>query len=421
MIEIINGMTQAEFISAINDNSLGMGVDIDDTMTSTYLDTLNKKFNVYNKSYLQNNVQIVGGMSARNFISILNYNFNLRQDTNNFDLLPLAGSNSFVPATSSNAQLAKYKAFKLGGLIHFGIFTFQYDYSGPVNPYLFTPTDLDIDTWVSQASDAGIEYLFLTVFDPSGFSLFDNPIAYPDYLVNQSIGYKKSDVGLINSDILIIDKFMTACQTYGITGGLYFATVFNYSVCWLRGGGAFAPMSGYTATDKQYYDNYCAKVLQYIVSTWGPEYIWLDIAGTGSPCNNIQTLYDAIKNIDSNCTVIGNTVGDTTFDFFPYDIGSNEALFSGVPPLTWAQVLGTSRSHGGTTYYVPQEYVTNIFSNAGAAWYWRNSYSLKTQETIQTEYDIAKGQSSPFLLCLAPNTSGVIPAEQLALFSGLNL
>ena len=421
MIEITNGMIPADFITAINTNSLQMGDDIDDSMIATYLAKLNQKFNIYDKTYLKTNNQIVAGLSGANFINYCNYNFNLRQDTYNLDLLTLTGSDTFVPATESNAQLAKYKAFKFGGIIHFGILTFQYTYTKPVNPYLFTLTDIDIDTWVSQAADAGIEYLILTMFGPSGFALFDNPIIYPDHLLNQMIGYKKFDVSLVDGDINIIDKFLTACQFYGITAGFYFATVFNFAVTWLRVGGNIAPYSGYTETDKQYYDNYCAKLLQYICSTWSPEYLWLDVAGAGTPCNNMQVLYDAVKNINPNCVVIGNTIGDQDFVWFPYDIGSNEELYSLGGEKTWDTVLATARSHGGTTYYVPQEFVTNIFSGGSASWYWANGKSLKTQVAIQTSYDIAKAHSAPYLLCLAPNTSGIIPQAQLDLFAGISL
>jgi len=421
MTEIVEGMTTAQFISAINDNSLLMGDDIDDTLVSTYLSTLNRKFDIYNKTYLQTNSQISAGVSGSNFISILNSNFNLRQDGSSLDLLTLSGSGTFIPVTESNLMLAKYKGRKIGGLISFGLLTFQYDWLRPINPYLFNLTNIDADTWVANAADSGIEYLVLTILSASGFSMFDNPINYPDYILNQVYGYKKCDVSLVGADTNIIDKFITACEKYNIAWGLYFATIFNHAMVWKRGDwSVLSPMSGYDATTKQYYDNWCAKTLQYITTTWNPEFIWLDVAGAGTPCNNMQVLYDAIKNINPNCIVIGNSIGDQSFAWFPYDIGSNEENFSTGGAKTWDTVLATSRGHNGTTYYVPQELVANNYG-AGETWYWTASKSLRTQQSIQDIYNIAKARSAPFLLNIAPNTSGVIPTEQLALFSGLSL
>jgi hypothetical protein len=134
----------------------------------------------------------------------------------------------------------------------------------------------------------------------------------------------------------------------------------------------------------------------------------------------MQMYYNAIKSIDPNCSVIGNTGGDRAFQWQPYDIGSNEENWSGVPAAwTWAQVLSTTRINAGSGYYVPQELVVNNFAGDGR-WYWYNQ-ALRSQATIQGLYDIAKANASPFLLNLAPTTAGVIPTAQFDLFRNLTL
>ena len=425
MSVITEGMTPAEYLSAINSKmfSVSNAFDLND-LSGVTISTLNQNFDIYCKAYSQVNQQLVAGERSLTNFNKMNGNFELIKDGTDLALKPLVENGTFTPATESNSLLAKYKNFKLGGLISFSMYTFNYSWTKPYNPYLFNLTNIDVATWVSQAAAAGIEYLALSILDNSGFSLFDNPITVPDKLLNQTYGYKKCDVALVGADTQIIDKFMTACLANGIEPVLYFCTTQLTTAYYKKPQRTTITFTQYDESSRAAFDNYFAKVFQYVLTTWGPKYMWLDVAGTGTnPVNAMQVYYDAIKSIDTSCQVIGNSIGDLPFDWFPYDIGSNEELFSGVngTTKTWAQVLATARTNGVTEYYVPQEYCTNIFAAGGdGRWYWNNQ-ALKNQATVQASYDIAKANSSPYLMCLAPNTSGVIPQAQFDLFANINL
>ena len=336
-----------------------------------------------------------------------------RYRTANNSLITLTDAGTHTPATSSNSYLAKYKAFKLGGLISYSIYTYQYGAPYPASPNLFYKGTHDIDTMVSNAKNAGIQYLVLSVCDNSMFSLFDNPIPFPDYVLNQVVGHRKYDVASAGADTGITDKFFTACAKYGIEPIPYMCFVAAMNLA-----RTYTYIS-YTDLQWQYVENWYAAVVQYILKTWNPNYFWYDVSAN---VNHHQMFYDAAKAINSNCQIISNNIGDIALAYYPYDIGSNEEFFSLHDGQTWPQVLATSRTKSGTTYYVPQELITNIFAGgAGVSYYWSPSQTLRTQQAIQSIYNTAKTNGAPFLLNLGPNRSGVIPSEQFALFSGLTL
>ncbi len=350
-----------------------------------------------------------------------------RYITTNNDLMTLANTGTKAPSTTDNQYLQKFMSFKLGGLISYSMYTWTLSPPWPASPNLFYKGTHDIDKWVSDAKDAGIKYLVLTVFDNSQFALFDNPIPFPDYILNTVFGHRKYDIASAGGDTAIVDKFFTACQKYGIEPIPYMCPVFGANLCRTQvpAGTAKTIQGGYTSTEIQYFENHFCKVMQYILTTWNPSYLWMDVAG-GAVYNNMQLIYDSAKAINPNIQIMANTVGDNPFQWFPYDIGADEEFFSltALPPpgKTWADVLSPFRVKNGTTYLIRQEIVTNNFSGgAGRPYYWSPSQTLRIQSEVQNMYNIAKANGVNLLFNLAPNRSGVIPSEQFDLFKNLVL
>jgi len=75
---------------------------------------------------------------------------------------------------------------------------------------------------------------------------------------------------------------------------------------------------------------------------------------------------------------------------------------------------------GETTYYIPQELIcnNNVF---GEHYYYHENLTRRTQAAIQGIYDIAKANSVPMCLNLAPDRTGLISAEQYNFFKNLSL
>lgn len=340
-----------------------------------------------------------------------------RNITRDYDLVAIADSGTFSPKTDTNEYLNKYSDFELGGLISYSIYTYAYNVVTP-RPSLFTPKDIPVDDWIDGAKDAGVDYLALTILDNSNFALFDNPIPFPDTLVNNFYSYKYYDVAEAESDTSIVTDFVTMCRANNIEPVAYFCPVFdmNFIRIW-SGNHGFAD---WTEREKDIIENWWIATIQYCINRWDFKYVWLDIAYTDGPINDIQKLYNGVKAADSTCMVIGNSIGDVEFGYYPYDIGSNEEYYSLHDGQTWDDVLSFSRDTSEVTYYVPQEVVTNnLVGGAGAAYYRYNDQALRTQSAINAIWDTAYSRGVPFLLNVSPNQDGTIEQAQWDLFKNL--
>jgi alpha-L-fucosidase len=428
---IISGMTPSEYLTAVNANFHSVETTVLNTMQGSNFKTAFEGNYDAVKAIIPSiatKESLIVGSSASKIISDLNSNYSKINDvignpTTDNNLMTLVHDGTKIPVTQTNQYLNKFMAYKLGGLIQYSMWSYggllPTLYTGcPVASTSFYTGTHDVRKWVSDAHDAGIEYLVLSVMDGSNFSLFDNPIRFPDYILNSVFGYNKYDITSIGGDTAIVDKFYAACIEFGIEPIPYFCPYHSANLYKTITGGINPPI--YSTTQRQYYDNFTAKVIQYFLTTWASNYIHIDVSG-GTIANTMQTYYDAVKAINPNCQVCAYTIGDIDLNWFPYDIGSNEEWYSGAPgDHTWAAVLSSSRAKGGTTYYIPQEIIAN--NNVyGEHYYYHTGQTRRTQAAIQDIYDIAKANSVPFCLNLAPDRVGVISTEQYNFFKNLTL
>ena len=82
------------------------------------------------------------------------------------------------------------------------------DYKGLAKT--FNPKNLDPETWVKLAKEAGMKYVVITSKHHDGFALFDS--AHPFNVVDAT-PYKKD----------IIEQFVEACRKYGLKFGFYYS------------------------------------------------------------------------------------------------------------------------------------------------------------------------------------------------------
>jgi hypothetical protein len=108
-------------------------------------------------------------------------------------------------ATAQSDALPKY-----GLYLHFGLPTFGGKGDGRDPLDIYTPTDLDVRSWVHTAKLAGASFAILTVKHESGFCLW--PAADYDYSVANSP---------VKTDVLA--EFLAACNTEGITPGIHYS------------------------------------------------------------------------------------------------------------------------------------------------------------------------------------------------------
>lgn len=343
---------------------------------------------------------------------------------------------NYYPATATNARLQQYLSYKKGWLICFGMDTFygyifdQFDNgSAAPNPNLFNIADVDVEQWAIEAQAAGVDYAILTVKSESGHVIWPTQATYdgPSMTMTQVSGsswaspaYRVNNVdGFADENILT--KFVQEFTSRGIEVGAYFSNATDWN---LAGGYvANAPMTTNWPVRNAMVDYYCLLVKE-LVRDYGFTMIWLDHYTPISEGEN-QKIYNAIKEENQDCLVIGNDHGETSTSRFPCDIQSVE---TGLWPTLGQGYKTTSRSWRGQTYYIPQE---AVFTPADNYQYYIYDNSCVnqgpftavpdwlSQGTIQAWADEAQNYGCPVLMTVMIHRDGTIDATNLSMVNAV--
>lgn len=335
------------------------------------------------------------------------------------DLFTIQDAGTFAPATAINARLAEWNNLKVGALICFNLEGFSKNITSSflnigASTEMICPT-VPVQSWVDGMKNADIKYACLTIQTERGYSLIDQPFGFNNTLEELIGGARKFDVGQSPSMYKNTwDDFVYMCRQSGIEPIPYICPSVNYNLYYLL-------ISNWVSADvTTAWTNYCCKQLQWLIQTYSLKYVWLDMYFSSAV--NAQDLYDAVKAIDPNCLVISNIQGDINYAKRPYDIGSNEEVFSFDPPIagnTDAKVFGKSRTDGITTFYIPQEGNLNVIEGSGTWFYKGEAVVPRSQESTQDYYDRCKAYDSNFNMGLIPDRDGVISQAQFDLFKNL--
>ncbi|WP_316817605.1 alpha-L-fucosidase [Pedobacter nyackensis] len=183
----------------------------------------------------------------------------------------------------SKLQLSQVKR-GYGMFIHFGINTFnQIEWSdGKLPLSTYNPDQLDPDSWVKIAKEAGFKYVILITKHHEGFCLWDSK--YTDYDVASSP--VKTDV---------IAKVAEACKKYGLELGLYYSL-------WDR------HEKSHDLKDPQPYVDFMKNQLTELLTNYGKICeIWFDGAWAKKDDDwKIPEVYAHIKKLQPNCLVTVN-------------------------------------------------------------------------------------------------------------------
>lgn len=137
----------------------------------------------------------------------------------------------FDPARSSTDRMAWWRDARFGMFIHFGLYSsLGGEWKGkptgshewirnnakiPHEEYIplvrdFNPSQLDVDSWVRAAKDAGQKYVVFTTKHHEGFSLFDSRVTSYDVM---STPYKRD----------VARDVARACRRHGMRIGWYYS------------------------------------------------------------------------------------------------------------------------------------------------------------------------------------------------------
>lgn len=343
---------------------------------------------------------------------------------------------NYYPATATNARLQQYLSYKKGWLICFGMDTFwgyiftSFDNgTAAPNPNVFNIADVDVEQWAIEAAAAGVDYAIITTKSEAGHVIWPTQATYdgPNATVTQSTGpswsspaYRVNNVAGF-ADENILTKFVQEFTSRGIEVGAYFSNATDWNL--LGGYVANAPMNVNYAVRNAAVDYYCLLVKE-LVRDYGFTMIWMDHYTALSEGEN-QRIYNAIKEENQDCLVIGNDHGQTTTQRFPCDIQSTEAgLF--IDGVTGYKT--TSRTWKGQTFYIPQEIVFTPAQNYQYYIYdascvtqgpYTNPPTWELQATIQGWANEGRNYGCPILMTVMVDRAGVINATNLTMVNAV--
>lgn len=287
----------------------------------------------------------------------------------------LIDNGNFAPATSQTPELAKFEAFRYGWFFNLNMNEFQGSYVNAINAGAppspasrFTAQNVNVAKWADSAAAAGVDYAMLTVINEYGFKLWPSKTPYNMEQISMNLPtgpftspyYPEYSVLPDYADTAIVAKFVTEFRARGIEPVFYINSVNDYNIL-----GGWIPRDGVTAQRQNEWINYMCRLMQEMIIRFGVKYLWIDY-GAAIPADIPQRYYNAVKSVDPGCMIIGNVGGDASFLRFPYDIQSHEEHALDLGSTAYQS---SSRTHGGVTYYIPQEIISTPYRDM-SQWYY---------------------------------------------------
>ncbi|GLT76746.1 hypothetical protein SLA2020_483860 [Shorea laevis] len=292
------------------------------------------------------------------------------------------------------AQL-KWQQRELIMFLHFGVNTFTDSErgTGKENPAIFNPVGLNANQWVSTAAEAGVSLMILTAKHHDGFCLW--PSKYTKHSVAAS-PWK-------NGSGDVVREFVNAVKAHnGIDAGLYLSP-------WDR----HDPRYG----DNLKYNEYYLAQLQELLHNYGNvREIWFDGAKGANAPNMTYYFSDwfaMVKELQSSINIFSDAGPDVRW------VG-NEKGFANT--TCWSTINKTSLSIGNAsivgylntgdpkgTDWLPAECDVSI----RPGWFWHKSESPKRLSKLLEIYYNSVGRNCVMLLNIPPNSTGLIPDEDV--------
>ncbi|MEG1509074.1 MAG: alpha-L-fucosidase [Clostridia bacterium] len=302
------------------------------------------------------------------------------------------------PSTKPNAVQQAQIERKYGMFIHFGINTFNdtewSDGKLPLQSY--NPPEIDADSWVKNAKDAGMQYVIIITKHHDGFCLFDTK--YTDYCVKNTSN--KTDV---------IAKVSQACAKYGIKLGLYYSLWDRHEPCYKN--------------HQQYVQYMCNQLTELLNGKYGEVVeLWLDGGWDKKKAKlwDLPKLYDLVHTLQPNCAMaVNTTIGKDTFrgwnspKYMPEKCVENMPIryfpsdFRLWDPNFTAENDPKLYKYKGKQYYLPFEATICIRNMSN--WFWDTKYTvdkLVEAQFIADKYTHLINQNNLLVVNVAPNIFG---------------
>jgi alpha-L-fucosidase len=279
--------------------------------------------------------------------------------------------------------------------IHFGMSTFLGELpDGTASAGTYSPDQLDVDSWVRLARDAGMKYAVLTAKHVAGHCLW--PSAHTDYTVANS--GNKTDV---------VNAFVESCRKHGVKPGLYYCSWDNHHRF-----GSSTPTDTHDiskAFTTSHYQDFQTKQITELLTRYGPiAEIWIDIPGVLGRGYR-EFLYRHIAALQPDCFIMmNNGIGDGSDYPVDYAWPSDLIAIERRNPPVGGHVKW--RTIEGKRYYMPGEACDVLCHH----WFYEEGDTPRSDQELVEKFNICRERGVNLLLDVGPNKHGLIPRDQQA-------
>lgn len=310
---------------------------------------------------------------------------------------PIVQQPSLVPNEHQKAQMAR----RFGMFLHFGINTFNNiewsDGTLPIDSY--RPTEIDADSWVKTAYEAGMNYVIIITKHHDGFCIWDT------HTTKYSVNYSP-----VKTDV--VKEVAIACKKYGIKLGVYYSL-------WDRNAKCYKNDEEYV----KYMENQLTELLD---GRYGEIVeLWFD-GGWDKSCRNWQLdrLYNLIKTLQPSCQIgVNHTVGKYKEKaggpkkrYLPINYKDRDPLrmfpsdFRLWDPYMCREDDPKIYTFNGLEYYMPFE--MTICSRKEFSWFYSDTYDnkpLMDANEIVKNYRTLMKSNNLMVINLPPTYHGKLP------------
>ena len=315
-----------------------------------------------------------------------------------------------LPDNVETDRMRDWCGLKYGMFLHFGMSTFTGNELDPGDQpsTTYAPKQLDVDQWIRVARQAGMKYAVLTSKHVAGHCLWDSKVQFH----GKEFDYDVATSGNTND---VVRTFVGACQTHGITPGLYY--------CLLDFHNNSVPQKqqwGRNLLPEEFYELAKGQLTELARNYPAVRYYWLDIPRAASVEQRAE-LYDLLRRENPGCVVMFNcgfldkngkgafTIESTKGASWPTDVLNSERdVIPGVfnPTQTWQ----------GNNYFLDYEHCDVV----GKDWFWTAQDKARSTDKLFEIYSNAVNRSGGnLLLDVGPNREGRLDDWQIAALMSL--
>lgn len=332
-----------------------------------------------------------------------------------YRISPLDGSKIALP---KRAQL-DFQKREIGFLIHFNIATFiepdgcNWDPTLVPDKSIFNPALFNIEQWMESAKAVGAKYATLVAKHNCGFTTWPTKAQFVDRNgTKQSYNYNIDQSPYKGHNI--VSAFSQAARKHGLGHGFYYSSVvnnyLNVQSSEARNGSLSNGQVGITT--ETYTDIVLAQLRELWTENGELTEIWFDGGYSGSQKGPIQKLLQETQSnavIFNGCDDKGTCLTDKPLRW----VGTEK----GVAPVdTWSSGL-VDGGDPTSPFFNPAECDTSL--QLQGRWFWGQTTGLRSFKEMVDVYHQTVGRNCVLALDLAPDRTGLVPADAAARYKQL--